>query len=212
MSSAAGAACKDIRKVMLSPSVFLAHAKALEFGSVKFLIRRPVCKTFTIPASNLDATEENQFNGQLPTRIVIGCVGNEAFNGAYKKNSFNVKHMNLSQLKVYLDGQPLEMNYAHHQYINAYATLFTGTGKWIRDEGNLISRQDFSRGYALYAFDLTADQCEGGHFNLLGHGTVRVDMKFAQALLNIINVIAFAKFENILEIDPSRNVLFDYKN
>src|SRR6218665_895085 len=77
---------------------------------------------------------------------------------------------------------------------------------------NLISRQDFPGGYALYAFDLTADQCEGNHLNLLRHGTVRVDMKFAQLLPNTINVIAFAEFENILEIDRSRNVLFDYKN
>src|SRR6218665_2640633 len=102
--------------------------------------------------------------------------------------------------------------HSHMTYPNAYATLFIGTGKWMRDEGNLISRQDFPGEYALYAFDLTADQCEGDHFNLLRHGTVRVDMKFAQALPNRINVIAFAEFENILDIDRSRNVLFDYKN
>jgi hypothetical protein len=125
--------------------------------------------------------------------------------------------MNLSQLKVYLDGQqqsvkPLEINFANNQYINAYASLFMGTGKWMRDEGNQISREDFVGGYALYAFDLTPDLCEGDHFNLLKQGNVRVDMKFAQALENTINVIAFAEFENILEIDRSRNVIFDYKN
>src|SRR6218665_3844789 len=225
MSSAAGAAfnvrileCKlYMRKVKLSPSVFLAHAKALEVGNVKLPIRRAVCKTFIIPAGNLDASQESLFSGQLPTRIVIGCVDNDAFNGLYGKNPFNFKHMNLSQLKVYLDGQqhslkPLEMNFAHRQYINAYATLFTGTGKWMRDEGNQISREDFAGGYALYAFDLTADQCEGEHFNLFKKGNVRLDMKFAQALPNTINVIAFAEFENILEIDRSRNVLFDYKS
>ena len=94
MSSAAGAAFKVrilecklyVRKVKLSPSVFLAHAKVLEVGNAKFPIRRAVCKTFTIPAGNLDATHESLFTGQLPTRIVIGCVYNEAFNGSYKKN------------------------------------------------------------------------------------------------------------------------------
>ena len=125
--------------------------------------------------------------------------------------------MNLSQLKVYLDGQqqsvkPLEINFATNQYINAYATLFMGTGKWMRDEGNQISREDFAGGYALYAFDLTPDLSEGDHFNLLKQGNVRLDMKFSQALENTINVIAFAEFENILEIDRSRNVIFDYKN
>src|SRR6218665_3435159 len=50
MSSAAGAAFKVrilecklyVRKVKLSPSVFLAHAKALEVGNAKFPIRRVV--------------------------------------------------------------------------------------------------------------------------------------------------------------------------
>src|SRR5688572_20689626 len=80
--------------------------------------------------------------------------------------------MHLSQLKVYLDGQqqsvkPLELNLANNQFINAYASLFMGTGKWMRDEGKEITREDFPGGYALYAFDLTADLAEGGHFNLL---------------------------------------------
>src|SRR6218665_1134437 len=125
--------------------------------------------------------------------------------------------MGLTQLKVYLDGQqhsvkPLEIYFATRQYINAYASLFTGTGKWKRDEGNLFSREDFASGYALYAFDPTADQCEGENCNLVRQGNVRVDLKFSAALANTINVIAFAEFDNILEIDRSRNVLFDYKS
>src|SRR6218665_3447196 len=100
------------------------------------------------------------------------------------------------------------MNFAKRQYINAYATLFTGTRKWKADEGNLISREDFALGYALYAFDLTADQCDGDHFNLVKQGNVRLDMKFAQALGNTINVIVFAEFENISRIDRLMNVLF----
>jgi len=38
-----------IRKVKLSPSVFLANAKVLERANVKYPIHRVICKTFTIP-------------------------------------------------------------------------------------------------------------------------------------------------------------------
>ena len=62
----------------------------------------------------------------------------------------------------------------------------------MRDEENGISREDFDAGYALYAFDLTAVLSEGGgHFNLIRQGNIRVDMRFAHVLENIINVIAF---------------------
>ena len=207
-----------VRKVRLSPSVFLAHAKAMEVGNAKYPIRPVVCKTFTIPTGNLDFSQENLFSGQLPTRLVLTCVDNDTFNGSYRKNPFNFKHYSLTQLKVYLDGQqqhhvlPIETNYNENKYIMAYSTLFSGTGKLNRDEGNQVTRRDFPGGYAIYAFDLTPDLAEPDHFNLIKDVSVRIDMKFANALPNTINVIAYAEFENVIEIDRSRNVIFDYRN
>jgi hypothetical protein len=206
-----------VRKAKLSASVFVAHAKALEHGNAKYPVRRVICKTFTVPRGNLDFSQENLFSGQLPTRLVIGCVDNDAYNGNYAKNPFNFKHYNLTQLKLYLDGQqqhikPLEPNYGANQYITAYMSLFSGTGKQQKDEGNFIERRDFPGGYALYAYDLTPDLSEDDHFNLNRDGSLRVDMKFGVALVATINVIVYAEFENVIEIDRNKNVLFDYQN
>jgi len=38
-----------------------------------------------------------------------------------------------------------------------YNTLFAGTGKLFKDEGNGIDRTAFWSGYVQYAFDLTSD-------------------------------------------------------
>ena len=204
-----------VRKVQLSPSVFLAHAKALESGLAKYPIRRVVCKTYTIPAGNLDGNHEKLFTGQLPTRLVIGCVDNDAFNGSYTKNPYNFKNFALSEISIHLDGntqpiRPLKPNYAGHQYIQAFMSLFSGTGKENRDEGNDITREDYPRGYALYAFDLSPDLAEEGHFNLAKQGTVRVELKFGAALPNTVTVVAYAEFENVIEIDRNRNVIYDF--
>jgi hypothetical protein len=206
-----------VRKVKLSPSVFVAHAKALEVGHAKYPVRRVICKTFTVPRGNLDFSQENLFTGQLPTRLVIGCVDNDAYNGDYTKNPYNFKHYSLNQIKIFLDGQqqhikPLEPNFRSRQIVSSYMSLFSGTGKLQRDEGNDITREDYSNGYTLYAFDLTPDLAEEGHFNLSKEGSVRVDLKFGAALPNTINVIAYAEFENVIEIDRNRNVIFDYGN
>ncbi len=206
-----------IRKVKISPSVYLSHAKALENGMAKYPIRRVICKTFTIPSGHLDVSHEKLFAGQLPTRMVIGCIDNAAFNGSVSKNPFNFKNFKLNELMVYLDGQqhaikPLSMNYAGGQYVSAFMSLFSGTGKANGDEGNGIDRADFANGYALYAFDLTPDLSDGDHFNLTRQGSVRVDMKFAESLSNTVTVVAYAEFENIIEIDRSRNVIFDFNN
>jgi hypothetical protein len=102
------------------------------------------------------------------------------------------------------------MNYDDNHYINAYMGMYSGTRKENQDEGNGINRTEFSRGYSLYVFDLTADLSENDSFSLTRNGTVRLGMKFNKALVKTITVLAFAEFENIIEIDRNRNVVFDY--
>jgi len=67
--------------------------------------------------------------------------------------------------------KPIQPNYDSNLYIRAYNSMFSGMSKLNRDEGNGISRDDYKDGYALYAFDLTADLGEDDHFNLVKHGT-----------------------------------------
>src|SRR5437867_12281317 len=109
-----------IRKIKISPSVFVAHAKAMEVGHAKYPLRRVICKTFTIPRGNLDFSQENLFTGQLPSRLVIDMVDNDSYNGVYDKNPFNFKHYSLTQIKVFLDGynqhiRPIEPNFTTGQ-------------------------------------------------------------------------------------------------
>jgi len=80
-----------VRKVKLISWVCLAHAKTLKNGTAKYPIRRVVCKTFAVPQNYLDLTHDKLFSGQLPTRIVVGLVNNQAFNGDLGSNPFNFK-------------------------------------------------------------------------------------------------------------------------
>ena len=105
-------------KVQLSPSVFLAHAKALESGLAKYPIKPVICKTYTIPAGNLEGNQEKLFTGQLPSRLAIGCVDNDAFNGNYVKNLFNFKHYTLSEISLHLDGNPQPVKPLKHNVAN----------------------------------------------------------------------------------------------
>ena len=93
-----------VRKVKLSSSVFLSHAKNLETATAKYPIKRVMCKSFQIPENCLDCSHEKLFAGQLPTHIVIGLVDNRAFNGSRDRNLFNFRHYNVSEISLYLDG------------------------------------------------------------------------------------------------------------
>jgi len=155
--------------------------------------------------------------GQLPKRIVLGLVSNNAFNGSFKHNPFNFAHYNVNLLALYVDGQQvpakaLQPDFTNPQlYISCYNTLFSGCGIHNRNQGNGISRAMYPNGYCLYAFDLTSDLAAASpHWNPVRIGSLRIEIKFGTALSEAINCIVFGEFSNVIEIDKYRNVTVDY--
>ena len=204
-----------VRKVKVHPSIQLGHIKALERTTAKYPIRRVETKVFSIPKGNLSANQENLFLGQLPKRIVIGLVENTAFSGVPSKNPFKFDHFNADFLALYLDGsqvpcKPLQPDFDNNLYTRSYVSLFTGTGLLTQDRGNQISWDDFANGYTLFAFDLTPDLSDGGHFNVIKQGNLRLELHFKEQLAQTVNAIVYAEFDNVIEIDKARNVLFDF--
>lgn len=207
-----------IRRVSINPGVLLAHARALQQGTAKYPLTRVEVKTMTIHGGVQGETLDNVFLGQLPKRMIIGFVDNRAFNGDKARNPFNFQHFNINFLSLYVDGaqvpsKPLQPNFTKDKlYVDAYQTLFSGTGIHFLNEGNGISRSDYPYGYCLTAFDLTPDlsaSCST-HWNLVRHGSVRIEVRFETSLEKTINCIVYAEFDNVLEIDASRQVIADF--
>ena len=204
-----------VRKVKLSPAVQMAHIKALEKGTAKYPIRRVETKVFSVPKGNLSANQENLFLGQLPKRLVVAMVENAAFNGSSDKNPFNFRHFDCNFLALYAEGQqipakPLQPNFERNKSVRSYLSLFSGMDMFYQDEGNDITRDEYGKGYTLFAFDLTQDLNDGTHYNLVKQGNLRLELHFAKPLPETINVICYAEHDNIIEVDRSRNVIFDY--
>ncbi|KAG1701270.1 hypothetical protein GQR58_004933 [Nymphon striatum] len=90
-------------------------------------------------------------------------------------------------------------------YSRCYSTLFSGTGMLHDNRGNGITYDDYKKGFMLYSFDLSPDLCESDHFNLRKNGSIRIEAHFKKALPHTVNLVAYAEYENILEIDNARN-------
>ncbi|XP_063960304.1 uncharacterized protein F54H12.2-like [Lytechinus pictus] len=207
-----------VRKVKVSPSVMLGHGKTLERGTAKYPVRRVMCKVLSVPQGELTLQQDHLFLGQIPQRLIIGCVDNRAFSGNYTLNPYNFHHFDVNYVSLYVDGTQVPFKPLTPEYglvsglgsIRSYQTLFSGTDKMFKDSGNNISREDYDRGYALYAFDLSPDLSSGQHFNLKKQGNLRLEMHFRKSIPSGVNIVVYAEFDNILEIDRARNILFDY--
>ncbi len=203
-------------KPKVAAATALAHAAAFQKDMAVYPIRRTEVKTAVIETGVKSKTLTNICTGQLPRRVFIGLVSNEAFNGHRTKNPFNFHHYHLNYLALSLDGElkpniPLTPNFADDLYLESYMSLFMATGKFNIDEGLIISRSEYAHGYTLYGFDLSSDQsADALYFDTIKSGNFKADLKFAQATPHAINVVFLLEFDSVIRIDRSRRVVLDY--
>nr|XP_034830844.1 uncharacterized protein F54H12.2-like [Maniola hyperantus] len=207
-----------VRRARINPTVLLAHQKVLASTTAKYPITRAEVKVLTIPSGVQGKTLDNIFLGQVPKRCIVGFVNNAAFNGTLTKNPFNFENYHMNTFSLYIDGQQipskaLQPSFDNNTFSSAYHTLFSGTGIHFLNEGNGISREQYAKGYCLLAFDLTPDlSAHSSHWNLIKHGSVRLEVRFDTAIPETINCIVYAEFDNVIEIDKNRNVSVDYSS
>ena len=205
-----------VRRAKINPGVLLAHSKALTRGTAKYPLTRVEVKSFTLHTNSSGETLDNIILGQLSKRIIIGFVSNKAFNGDKKENPFNFQHFDLTYLALTVDGiqvpsKPIPPEYPT-TYSDAFQTLFSGTGIHFANEGNNISRESYPHGYCLYAFDLTPDLSanSNAHWNLVKTGSVRLELRFGKVLSHSVNCVVYTEYDNVLEIDSSRQIIMDF--
>jgi hypothetical protein len=186
--------------------------------TAKYPIRRVLLTTFVVPAGSRTLNKDNLFVGgnQLPKRLIMGMVENEAFNGSLTKNPYNFKPFKLNKLEVFVNGksalgQALEPNFVSGEYTRSYVCLLQALGKANSQEDVGIRLSDYANGHTLWGFDLTPDQgADEGHRHLVHSGSVRIDAHFAEALAAPVSVILYAEFDNTIEVTRDRQIILDY--
>ncbi|GFV85003.1 uncharacterized protein F54H12.2 [Trichonephila clavipes] len=148
-----------IRKVRVNPGVILGHAKALEKTSAKYPINRVLCKVYSIPKGSMSFIQDNIFSGQMPKKLFVGCVDNEAFHGAFSKSPYEFKHFNLNFIGVYVDGQPVPHNPLELDFlkINTYGPIklyLLGQIEWVKTEVYLFLEKNIK--IQIHCLDLTS--------------------------------------------------------
>jgi len=204
-----------VRHVKVSPGVVLGHEEGLRLKPAQFPITRKESKVIAVSAGVTTFVKDNIFLGQLPKRVVVGIVGTQGYSGDARHNPFNFAHGHVNYMQLYTDGEPvlskpLRPNFNDEDYLHCYNTLYRGFDKVHGLKSTIIKREEFDKGYALFAFDLTPDYDDDDHFPLIKHGNLRLEITFAQALNTPINIIIYAEFDNIVEITASRKVQMDY--
>lgn len=206
-----------IRKVRVADHVQLAHHAALMKSNCIYPINHVVMKSFSIPRGNLSLGQDSIFMGTLPQEMVVVFVNSISAAGSFMRNPFNFQHMNIQRMVckyagVPVPSQPLSLSFRDNdpgggQFTRALHMLYACTGKLNQDKGCLIERQDFPRGYALYAFNFRPDFDSRGYYSLKRQGVVQLEVEFREPLAETITMIVMASFDSYFEITRAREVI-----
>ena len=197
--------------VSLNPTPYMEISRRLQNTTVKYPIMKSTLMTHTLAQGTPHLQLDNLFQGRVPAQILISFLASEAVRGSYTKNPFNFHHYNLNYLQVTVDGVPyprraLEPDFANKLYIDSYLTLFTGTGKWMVNDGNNINRDNYPNGYCLYLFNIDPAKQVENLLPISKQGNIKVEARFAQPLPTTVDLLIYAIFPEVIEVDYTRNV------
>ena len=217
-----------IRKVKVDPAINDATEITLKQTPALYPIRRVECKILTIPNGLPGVRQDNIFSGVIPKSFVFGLVNVDASNGTYDKNPYNFAHFGVHTVTLTANGEEIPFKQLTLKYpkkangeidpatdtevdfIQAYNTLFSGTGKIYANTGLDITREEYAGGYALYTFDLTPDMCNTtDYFNAVQRGSLSVAITFRTTPPDPLAMVCYGDFENVIRIDSERNVIYD---
>lgn len=205
-----------VRKVRPTAAVLNTVNEMLNVETAKYPLRRVDVKTFTIPTGTQSKISDHLFQGQMPKRIVLGLVANDAFNGTSNKNPFNFKNAKVKRLDVTINGEtistrPYEPDFENDLYLRSYLSLYQGLGKFGADWAPGITFDEYKDGYTLWCIDFTKDQeAQLDKFHLIETGNLRIEIQFAENTAETLNCLVYAEFDNVLEINKQREVSTDF--
>lgn len=199
------------RKVKVTPSVIYGHNEMLKHTNAKYFYPKTDTRMQSVPSGSTTFHWENLFQGQKPSKVVIGFVKSVSTSGNFVTNPFDFLNCNISSICLYADGMPvmgnpLKLDFNHGSVIaRAYTNLFILTNKWNKNEGNDISREQFVRGSTLFAFDL--DPFFSDFLPLLTTGSIKLEVQFAKPLTETLACIVLQNSIGYFEISINRDVI-----
>lgn len=199
-------------KIRVDSAILLNHAETITKTPARYNYVKSDVKMTTISDQTSEFYWDDVWNGKRPSKMYVAFVKQSGVNGSYTSNPFNFHHFNLSEIVVTVNGEPvpvrpLKLDYGDNKnYVTALCNLYQASEKWYKEEGLIIDRDSFSKGYAIYAFDLVPNDLGEGYINLVHQGNVGVYARFAQATTETVCALAYCECPGLLMIDQTREV------
>ena len=130
----------NVCKVAVSQEVMMGHNVGLEISDAVYPFTRTDIRTFNISEGHFGTSLEDIWQGEVPTRLVVGMVNSEAVNGSYNLNPYHFQHFNVSNVGFFVNGEPTPHPAFHLDVENG--TFFQGLNSLYKISGKTMENSD----------------------------------------------------------------------
>ena len=148
----------------------------------------------------------------------MALVDQTAFNGSETKYAFGYKTFNMTSIKQFMRGEEypyrvLELDHTYSsQDLRGYHQFLEATECLTKRKGNTVRAEDWGtgKGCTLFVFDnAPSEALSSSVLNPPQTGEGKILIRFGANPGVNLTVLVYGEFENLLEIDGNRTVLYD---
>lgn len=174
----------------------------------------PKVKMFqkSIPQGDMQCYVSDLWQGDVPSKIIVGMVSAAAFSGNYQKNPFYFQGFDTRSITFKVGNQTLptdtmQMDLDGANYLIGLSSMYKVANKTFKDGGIRINRNNYREGYTLWGFNIDPTTNESvGNIGWKKKGQTELDIKFSKSLPETVILLVYGLFSQKIEIDHSRNV------
>ena len=199
-----------LRTVKLTPQVATQIYRTLQKRRALYPTPTPTMTTSLIENGLHTWVKDNIFSGKVPKLLMFGLVWISAFNGSHLQNPFYYQNVNISEVRIYIDGspiiQPIITDFGNDNYRDAFLQILNATG----NKSTLLTENTWPVNN-IWVIDLTPKGRNALYeYFPVRSGNLRIEINFNAATAGGPHTIPFyGLMDSVSEIDANNNI---YKN
>ena len=179
---------------------------------------RSEIRVFSHPADMTEFNQGNLFQGRIPDQLSVRLLYANFYNGNIAYNPFSFQKFGLISIKQSVRGEKypydtLELNQADTQKdLEGYFRFLQASETWRKAQPSMVTPEMWGGAgcCTLFMFNHVANgAADGALLNPCQNGDLRVVSRLGAPIGHVINVVLYAEFENVLEIDGNNAVMYN---
>lgn len=176
----------------------------------RYPIQKTVIHTYTAPKNSRQFKIRDAFQGDVPTKLVVGMVSERAYHGDASLNPLHFQGFGISDIAFLLGttsypSEPLQINLEESEYLLGLMSLYKVAGRGITDTDIGIDRKLYTEGLTLFGFNIDPSAQESaGQIGMPKWCPTQLVINFRQTLPEGVTVLLFATFPDEVTLDWTR--------